>query len=116
MATGDDFRAIALSLPGVIEKPHFDRTSFRVDGRGGKTLATMLADGSSANLVLTPEEQDMLCTAEPSLFAPVPNKWGEKGWTTLTLAYADQATLQSASRMAWRHAAPEKLKTANPAV
>ncbi|MEO1475049.1 MAG: MmcQ/YjbR family DNA-binding protein [Pseudomonadota bacterium] len=109
MATGTDLRRIALNLPHATEKPHFDRTSFRVDAPKGKIFATMIEDGTTANLMLSRDEQDLLCAAEPDVFTPVPNKWGEKGATTITLAVADQATLKSALTMAWKKAAPEKL-------
>jgi len=114
MSTSDDLRTLALSLPAALEKPHFDRSGFRVDVPKGKMFATMPADGTTANLMLSREEQDMLCTAEPAIFAPVPNKWGENGATVITLAKADAVTLRSAVTMAWRRAAPDKLRAAHP--
>lgn len=109
MATGDDLRSIALNLPKAVEKPHFDRTSFRVDVPKGKIFATMPNDAETANLKLTAEQQEMLCQAEPGLFAPVPGKWGESGWTVMQLGDIDSVTLESALTMAWKSAAPEKL-------
>jgi hypothetical protein len=104
------FRNLALSLPQAIEKPHFDRTSFRVDMRGGKIFATMPADLPEANLILLRDEQDMLLNAEPEIFTRVPNKWGDKGWTRLCFRAADPKTAESVLAMAWRHAAPAKLQ------
>ena len=109
MVTGEGLRQICLSLPEVEEKPHFDRTSFRIGVPRGKIFATMTKDGSSANLVLSRDEQHLLCAAEPDMFAPVPNKWGEKGSTMIALERADGITLRSACQMAWRRAAPPKL-------
>ena len=109
MVTGEDLRQLAMSLPHVIEKPHFERTSFRVSAPRGKIFATMLEAQGSANMMLSPEEQQMLCAAEPDMFSPVPNKWGEKGSTTIDLHQTDKVTLKSALHMAWRRAAPEKL-------
>ena len=108
--TVDEFRELALSLPKAIEKPHFDRASFRVDAPRGKTIATMLEADKTANVFLTVEEQEMLIAAEPSVFSKVPNKWGDKGATTLQLANVDEMTARSALRMSWRHAAPPKLQ------
>lgn len=108
--TVDEFRALALSLPKAIEKPHFDRASFRVDAPRGKTIATLLEADASANVFLSVEEQEMLITAEPSIFSKVPNKWGDKGATTITLEKADETTALSALHMSWRHAAPPKLQ------
>ncbi|MEM7459823.1 MAG: MmcQ/YjbR family DNA-binding protein [Pseudomonadota bacterium] len=110
--TVDEFRAMALSLPQAIEKPHFDRASFRVDAPRGKTIATLLEADASANVFLTVEEQEMLIGAEPGIFSKVPNKWGDKGATTIALAAVDATTALSALKMSWRHAAPPKLQDA----
>ena len=109
MANEAQLRAFALLLPKVVEKPHFQRTSFRVDAPKGKIFVTMPVSGDTANLMLGPEEQSMLCAAEPAIFAPVPNKWGEQGATIMTLAACDEAALHSALTMAWKRAAPSKL-------
>lgn len=106
--TVDDFRTLALSLPLAMEKPHFERASFRVDVPRGKTIATMLEAEATANVFLSPEEQDILIGSDPSIFSKVPNKWGDKGATTLQLAKCDETTALSALRMSWRHAAPAK--------
>lgn len=108
--TVDEFRALALSLPHAIEKPHFERASFRVDVPRGKTIATLLESNASANVFLTVDEQDMLIRAEPSIFSKVPNKWGDKGATTIKLTAVDETTALSALKMSWRHAAPPKLQ------
>jgi len=110
MSDGEEFRRIALSLPQALEKPHHDRAGFRVDAPKGKMFATMLSDESSANVFLSREEQDILCAAEPHIFKPVPNKWGEKGATTIRLDAADTAALLSVLTMSWRRAAPPKLR------
>ncbi|NQY13919.1 MAG: MmcQ/YjbR family DNA-binding protein [Henriciella sp.] len=106
--TVDEFRTLALSLPLSIEKPHFERASFRVDAPRGKTIATLLDSNATANVFLSPEEQDILIGADPSVFSKVPNKWGDKGATTLQLANCDETTALSALKMSWRHAAPPK--------
>lgn len=109
MASAEGFRRAALNLPKTVEKPHFDRTSFRIDAPKGKIFATMPSDAETANLKLMPDQQDMLCQAEPKLFSPVPGKWGESGWTVLQLGAIDAVTLESALTMAWKTAAPTKL-------
>ena len=108
--TVDEFRKLALSLPLAIEKPHFERASFRVDAPRGKTIATLLEADATANVFLTPEEQEMLIGAEPNVFSKVPNKWGDKGATTIELANCDETTALSALKMSWRHAAPPKVR------
>lgn len=96
--TGDAFRAMALALPGTREAPHFDRAAFKVK----RIYATLAADGASANLMLAPEEQAHYCALMPALFAPVPNRWGARGWTTLTLRAAEAGAIAGALRAAWR--------------
>jgi hypothetical protein len=104
MATGRDLRRIAMTLEGTSEAPHFDRAAFKVK----RIYATLAADGKTANLKLTPDEQEFKCMLAPEVFAPVPNAWGKQGWTTLTLAKATAADLKAALEMAWAHAVPTK--------
>lgn len=105
----EKLRAEALKLPRAIERPHFDWASFRVDAPKGKIFCTLPPHHDFSNVFLTPDEQRMLCEAEPDIFFPVPNKWGEKGATSIRLKTCDTATLRSALAMSWRHAAPPKI-------
>ena len=107
--TVDEFRALALSLPRAIEKPHFDRASFRVDAPRGKTLATLLERAQTANVFLSVEEQELLILSDPDIFSKVPNKWGDKGATTIALCNANHLTVKSALKLSWHHAAPPRL-------
>ena len=106
--TAEDLTRIALSFPEALEKPHFDWTSFRVDVPRGKIFCTLPPHHEFANAFLSVEEQAMLCEAEPVVFFKVPNKWGDKGATSIRLGEVDEATLRSALTMSWRHAAPAK--------
>ena len=100
MADGSDLKRIALSLPGTTEKPHFDRAAFAVD----RIYVTLAADGLTANLKLTPDEQEFKCQLAPELFVPIDNGWGRQGWTTMTLAAASQEDVRIALLMAYGHA------------
>ena len=90
MASGNDLRRIALALEGTTEAPHFDRAAFKV----ARIYATLAADERSANFKFSPDEQEFKCMMAPEAFAPVPNAWGEQGWTTATLAALSTAELQ----------------------
>ena len=102
MATAADLRRIALSLPGTTEAPHFDRAAFRAK----RIFVTLAADGRSANLKFTPDEQEFKCQLAPEVFRPIDNGWGRQGWTTMMLAPATEADVRAALEMAYDHAAP----------
>jgi hypothetical protein len=105
-----EFRRAALGLPEAEERSHFVKADFRVRNR----IFASLPDAAGAVLKLTREQQEMLSGAEPALFAAIPGGWGAQGWTRLTLANCDEATLQSALWMAWRNAAPASLLKRHP--
>jgi hypothetical protein len=86
MATAHDLRRLALALEGTTEAPHFDRSAFKV----ARIYVTLAADGRSANFRFTPDEQQLKCTVAPEAFAPVPNAWGQQGWTTATLSNSNR--------------------------
>jgi hypothetical protein len=104
MAKGADLRRIALALEGASEVPHFDRTAFKVT----RIFATLPADGLTANLKLTPGDQELKCLLAPAAFSPVPGGWGKMGWTTATLAKLNLPELKDALELAWRQALPKK--------
>jgi hypothetical protein len=89
-------------LEGTVEAPHFDRSAFKVK----RIYATLAADGQSANLMFTPDEQEFKCMLAREAFAPVPNAWGRQGATTVKLAAVRQDELRDALEIAWRHALP----------
>ena len=104
MATGRDLRRIALSLEGTAEGPHFDRTAFKVV----RIYATLAADGRTAKLKFTQDEQEFKCMMAPETFAPVPNAWGTQGWTTANLSKLSGAELRNALETAWAHAVQKR--------
>ena len=106
MTNSSDFRAIALSLAGTTEAPHFDRQAFKVV----RIYATLAADGLSANLKLTPDEQEFKTMMAPEIFRPIDNAWGRQGWTTVELERADEAELRAALEMAHAHAVARRAR------
>ena len=104
------FAKLALSLPEAEASSHFETPDYRV---GGKIFATAGKMDGRAVLKLTPDQQQLLCEAEPKMFAPIENAWGKKGWTNIVLAEADAKTARSALWMAWKNAAPKKLLKAH---
>ena len=92
------FRKLALGLPEAIEAPHFELASFRAKG---KIFATLSEKEARAMVKLTPEQQEVMTAAEPTVFQRIPNAWGDKGATWLHLKAADQKTAVSALKAAW---------------
>jgi hypothetical protein len=98
--TADDFRRIALSLPGAEESSHMGSPDFRVGGRIFATLASE-ADGFG-NLTLTPEVQQDFVAEAPDVFLPIHGGWGRMGMTHIRLANATEEVLAGALRSAWK--------------
>lgn len=99
-----EVRKIALALPGSIEAPHFDRTSFRaVRSKSARIFATMPADGGSLNVFVDH------ATIEEGLvrYAPCAEKlfWGKRVCgLKLTLAAATRTTVKALLFAAHKHA------------
>ncbi|KFL32527.1 hypothetical protein JP75_02965 [Devosia riboflavina] len=100
MADSESFTRIALALPGATSGPHFDRTAFKVT----RTFATLAADGLSANLKFTPDEQEFKCQLAPQVFEAINNGWGRQGWTTIWLGAATEEDVAAALAMVHVHA------------
>jgi hypothetical protein len=98
--TTDDFRRIALSLPGAEELNGLGYPNFR---NGRKSFATI--EGSMAVIRLTRDQQATFVAAAPEVFEPVSSGWGRLGSTVIRLDVADEATVQDALAMAWRNVA-----------
>jgi hypothetical protein len=104
--TEDDFRKIALELPGTTESAHMGHPDFRV---GGKIFATLWPKDGWAMVKLTPDEQEVFVHAAPRVFAPVKGGWGRQGATSVTLRSATKAVARDALVAAWRARAPKRL-------
>ncbi len=103
MATAADLSELAIALEGTTTAPHFDRTAFKV----ARIYATLAADGLTANLKFTPEEQEHHCREWPDAFTPIDNAWGRQGWTTVWLEEIRPPALQAALETTWKHAQPK---------
>jgi hypothetical protein len=97
MMTAAEFRDIALSFDGVSEQQHFDRVAFKAK----RIFASIAPDQKTSNLLLSLEDQQLRCTIHATVLSPIPNKWGQRGWTTLNLATADVGLAYSVLHAAW---------------
>jgi len=96
----NDFRRIALSLPGAEESSHMGQPDFRVGGRIFATLAS--AKQGYGNLMLTVEQQTAFVEEMPEVFLPIPGGWGRMGMTHIRLAAATDDVLHGALHAAWK--------------
>jgi len=96
----EDFRRIALSLPGAEESSHMGAPDFRVGGRIFATLAAQ--DQGYGNLMLTLEQQAAFVEEAPQIFLPIPGGWGRMGMTHIRLAPANEDVLAGALQTAWK--------------
>lgn len=102
MINEEAFTEMALSFAGTEQRPHFERTGFRVVGK--RMFATYLATDNTANIFLTVPEQALFCVMDPENIHPVPNKWGEKGATTFRLDFVARELVMDALLSAYNHA------------
>lgn len=98
MITNETFRQMALSLPGTVELPHFDRASFRVNK---KIFATLKEKDSIAVLMFSPLQQSVFCAFDKTIIYPVPGGWGLKGATIFELGKMKKAMMKDALRVVY---------------
>jgi hypothetical protein len=99
--TPNEFRRLALALPGAVEASHGGHPDFRA-GRSKRIFATLgYPDDAWAMIKLSPDQQALLLATQPELFKPVKGAWGESGSTNVRLDVADAASIRNALRLAW---------------
>ncbi len=105
MTSNNEFRKLALSFPGAVELPHFEKTSFRI---GKKIFATLSEKENKACLKLSVTDQDVFSLFDRSIIYPVPNKWGKQGWTFVELKRVRKKMLIDALTTAYGGVAPKR--------
>ena len=106
--TLDQIRRFALSLPEVVEAPHFDRTSFRVCG---KIFATAAPEGEYLHVFVSDADRESALSAQPDFLENLP--WGKRlvGLRVL-LAGAKPHVVTELLARAWSRKAPRRLLVA----
>ena len=98
----ESFRQLALSFPGTVELPHFEKTSFRVKK---KIFATLDIEKQLACIKLSETDQSVFCVFDKTVVYPVPNKWGLQGWTFVDLKKVGEDMLTDALTTAYQEIA-----------
>ena len=106
MMSADEFRRLALSLPGATESAPLGVPAFFVRTKNFAGLGH--PEGERAGVKLTPAEQAAYLAADPHAFLAKGPR-GRRGWTVVDLAEANPERLRAALVAAWRNAAPRPL-------
>jgi hypothetical protein len=95
-------RALALGLPGAVEKPHHELTSFRLPGAKGRIFATMTPDGAELRAFIKDDDaRDAWIAREPAAVEPL--YWGAKRCgVKVLLAAAKPSWVKELLAQAWR--------------
>lgn len=104
--TSDEFEELALSFPGTVANPRFDRTAFKVEGK--RIFTTLHAPSQSVNIKLSLVDQSVFCEYDAAIVYPVPNKWGLQGWTTFDLIKVPRELLLDALDAAYKEVFKKK--------
>ena len=100
-----ELRRIALALPEAEELETWGEATFRVRG---KIFAMMSADGVSASLKASSEQQAELIASAPDDFSVAPYV-GRHGWVKVDVASADRDEIAELVEDAWRSTAPRSV-------
>lgn len=106
--TIQQFRDLALSFPGTEENPHFDRAAFKVIKK--RIFATMHEASRTVNMKLTVTDQKAFNKLDKKNIYPLPNKWGESGWTTFEIANVEREVVLAALEAAYQDVLKPKTK------
>ena|ERR1035438_6488065 len=90
----EDFRRLALELPGSSESSHMRHPDFRAHGKIFATLG--YPDEAWGMVKLTPEQQRAFIQSDSAAFVPVKGAWGAKGSTNVRLSAVKEELLQEA--------------------
>jgi hypothetical protein len=99
-------RQFLATLPEVVEASHFDKIAFKA---GKKIFVTFDEKLGTITIKLSVANQDVFSIAGKGIIYPVPNKWGQQGWTIVDLKQITPHLLQEALKTAYCDVAPKKL-------
>jgi hypothetical protein len=109
MATIEDVRRVALSLPRAYEALVGDRVKFRV---GRLVFASVSSDETQLGFGFAREERAALVASDPDKFMmPLPSDMRYQ-WVRLRLAAVDEDELTELVVDAWRMCVPKKVAAA----
>jgi YjbR protein len=111
--TDNDFRKIALQIPGAVEKSHMNHPDFRVSYKIFASLG--VPDKAWAMVKLTPEQQRLIMAKTPKMFKPCSGAWGKQGATNIYLPTAKPDMVRAVLDTAANNVVPKKKSKADQA-
>ena len=90
----NQFRRLALAIPGAVEASHMNHPDFRIGGRIFATLG--YPDDHFGMVKLSPADQRLFIEKAPAVFAPCAGAWGRNGATSVALRKAKTSEVQLA--------------------
>lgn len=106
MVSNAQFPKYPLFFPEVKVTPHRELTAYKVKA---KIFVTHNAKESRCCVLLSKEEQPLFCMINEKLIYPVPNKWGNYGWTLVNLKAIKKDMLMDVLTAAYCNVAPRHL-------
>jgi hypothetical protein len=98
-------RALALSLPGMVESAHHGSPDFRLDN---KIVVNLDEAASRITIKLSLNDQMAAMERDDGAFS-LPGGWAKFGWTTVHMDVAGHDEVEEIVIDAWRRMAPRKL-------
>lgn len=95
-----------LSFDEVMELPHFEKTSFRVNK---KIFATLNLQKMQATFKLSAVDQSVFCDYNSNQIRPATGAWGKQGWTIFDLTTLPDEMIIDALTLSYCNVAPKKL-------
>jgi predicted DNA-binding protein (MmcQ/YjbR family) len=106
MIDTETFRQLALSFADTVEQPHFEATSFRING---KIFASLEIEKAKACLKFSLDDQQQFCSFDKAIY-PVDNHWGKSGWTYIDINKIREDLLVDALSSAYKEVTKTKKK------
>ncbi|WP_029278718.1 MmcQ/YjbR family DNA-binding protein [Pedobacter borealis] len=100
------FIAHCLSFDEVIELPHFEKTSFRVNK---KIFAMLNTQKKQATFKLSAIDQSVFCDFDRNSIWPASGAWGKQGWTIFDLTALTAEMLIDALTLSYCNVASKNL-------
>jgi hypothetical protein len=105
MMTVSELRALALSLPGMVESAHHGSPDFRINN---KIVVNLDEPAGRITVKLSMNDQMAAMERDDGAFS-LPGGWAKFGWTTVHMDVAAHDEIEEIVIDAWRRMAPRKL-------